>query len=970
MASEIQVSRGSLHARDPKTLLRGELFWVPTNESNNAEAGFRKNTKYPYDGGTLYIGRPSLSEDGTYEAPMPIAGERSYKGLVYRGSITTETSTTDTIFRFVREGDFFVFDNDAVGGIFKTEYDFLKGDILLITNADYEIAPELDNTNNLNIGEAKNIQFIRINNSGGYAKYTYFEGEDMVSKNVQDAINELNHDKLEYKGRIPNDHSVAEVMTSIEDGSGKKLLEKGSLYLVTLDGIKFHGFQNGVETDWVSQKGDFVIWQDDTLQWLLIPSGYTNADEIDFNPNDAVAQQTLAATFGEDGGEHISSTQNLSNVQEALTYLLSHKAMLDSNGKVPLSQLHSTVLGAMQYMGTWDPVNDARGVTNSAYQNDWPDGRVTKEIEGDEEEAYTNNGNKAGDYYIVKTTYNNIQYYDKSTTPTADGNFSRCEELNNGDWIVYAVDPATGIGNWEIIDNSDRISSINFNINGTHASGEAEYAGETVEVSLVGNPKIAASDKLVIWQNDNTMTVAGVRLIDQAKNDPNRDAEDKYLPVYTGNTDTLMRSSIQNYFSELKGGYITQTNSNLVIGTETVSYNQYTYGNIYIMPHKDIVDSVATKENSVIYFATIKNGNVESTSYNTSSLETDIQQLDTARFILPTESSKIIGKLSGVDLISGRLTKSTLNGYIDSTSIEEHMRTTATNLDNSGRQKYSDLDVISIEFHAPVVDVNNIETRHITLGQKVNLNDDLPNGGKFENGTFLTGEVLSEIFAHRSQKSANVTNYLPQNSGVLINDTDWKKDIKGTTGTLPIYGEDDQRDNELEVRKTLIDSKISQLSCSLYESLFNTVTDLGNSTNTLNEDNNVSNTLYSNYSDIDYANELYGGTPDEKGKYHGTEQNIHFNSDTIVGEVAQGPNGSFISTPHSLLVTKSLLLGNKNTNTTHVVPGRTLFPKSSQYRFAKDEVTRPMQDIYIEMPSVSGVLLTDNSRVDGGLFIE
>ena len=74
MASEIQVSRGSLKARGPENLLRGELFWVPTNNSNDATDTYRKDPRFPYDTGTLYIGRPSLSDSNTYEAPIPIAG--------------------------------------------------------------------------------------------------------------------------------------------------------------------------------------------------------------------------------------------------------------------------------------------------------------------------------------------------------------------------------------------------------------------------------------------------------------------------------------------------------------------------------------------------------------------------------------------------------------------------------------------------------------------------------------------------------------------------------------------------------------------------------------------------------------------------------------------------------------------------------------------------------------------------------
>ena len=972
MASEIQVTRGALHAKGPENLLPGELFWVPSNTSNLKDNAYRNDTRFPYDRGTLYIGRPSLGSD-SYEAPIPIAGERAYKGLVFRGFLTTQTEITDEIFTYVREGDFFIFNDDAQGGTFKTVDDFLKGDILLITNADYDIAPDLGD----NVGEAKNVTYTRVNNSGGFAKYTYYTGEDMDATNVEEAINELNLKKLQYKGRIDEDYSYEELMTFQEDDKSKLVM--GSLYHVTKDGLKFTGKNvDGTVCTWTSQKGDFVIWQDDEAEWLLIPSGYTDAKEIDFDPADAVSQQTAFGTFTEDNGEHISSTAALTNLQEAVTYLLSHKAMLDSNGKVPLSQLHDTVLGAMQYMGTWNPINDAQGVNDPNYQNDWPTGRTTSDNATDEESsgsgAASKRNNKNGDYYIVKTLngIKNVQYYDKDSTPVGDV-YSRCEELNSGDWIVYQIDPQTQEASWQVIDNSDAISSLNFIINGTNTSGEADYLDETKEVSIVGNPEMSASDKLVLWQEDNTINIAGVRLVDQSKTDPNRGAEDKYLPVYTGNTDTLQRSSIENFTSAaFNGAYVTRTNSNVIIGDALTSYNEYIYGDIFVRPKLTIKDAANIQENSVIRFEVLTEQG--STAYNSSTLEADANQANGTQIILPDNSAKVVGKLAGCTFIKNRITKVTSRdnntGYIDNSSIEEHMNAQTTD------EFYNDLDISSVEFHAPVVDVNNIETRHITFGQKSNLNSDASNGGSFEDGRFLSSEVLSEIFAHPNQTSSSVTNYLPQHSGILVNDTDLKQDIQGTTGTLPIYGEDDYRDGEAEPRKTLIDSKITQVSNSLFQALFNTESKIGYDTRTLGDSCNVSSTELYDLRDSDYVTQMYDEPVlDENGKVTGyagtgTADNININTDTIIGETAKGTNGYEVTTPHSLMVTKSLILGNSNSNMTHVIPGRSLFPGSSQYRHAKDESNVTIKDVYLEPPPVSGVLLTDNSRIDGGFFVD
>ena len=126
--------------------------------------------------------------------------------------------------------------------------------------------------------------------------------------------------------------------------------------------------------------------------------------------------------------------------------------------------------------------------------------------------------------------------------------------------------------------------------------------------------------------------------------------------------------------------------------------------------------------------------------------------------------------------------------------------------------------------------------------------------------------------------------------------------------------------------------------------------------------------------DKDFVKEVYGDfTYDENNKKvytnTGTPDNVNIKTDTVIGETAIGANGRYIKTPRSLMVTKSLVLGNSNTNSTHIVPGRTLFPGSNQYRYAKDEARLPVKDVYVEMPAVSGVLLTDCSRIDGGLYV-
>ena len=110
----------------------------------------------------------------------------------------------------------------------------------------------------------------------------------------------------------------------------------------------------------------------------------------------------------------------------------------------------------------------------------------------------------------------------------------------------------------------------------------------------------------------------------------------------------------------------------------------------------------------------------------------------------------------------------------------------------------------------------------------------------------------------------------------------------------------------------------------------------------MGEKANVSNDKYFDFTDADFVKEFYGDyIIDENGDRvytnSGTPENVTIKSDTIIGETSIGSNGRYISTPKSLMVTKSLILGNAGTSNTHIIPGRTLFPNSNQYKNAMDE---------------------------------
>ena len=289
MANTSSLSRGSLKKKIESGFAQAELFWEPrTTDIDNKSPDFNK-----WNEGTLWIGRPSLDGSSSAELPIPIAGGRTHNALVYRGTLSTEASILDDIFEHARVGDWYVFTADAVAGTSTTkEYtfhkidDFRKGDVLVIVDVGGRTNIDIDTGR---IIDQSLIKYYRLNNSGGYADDVYFR--ESVTKNfyqwqannVEGALKETQIEKLQYIRTI----------SSAADIPATPIV--GGLYLVIANDIEFNT-SRGSNT-FICNKGDFVYWTADTLYeddaaeyktyntdyyWHLIPSGYTNADEIDY----------------------------------------------------------------------------------------------------------------------------------------------------------------------------------------------------------------------------------------------------------------------------------------------------------------------------------------------------------------------------------------------------------------------------------------------------------------------------------------------------------------------------------------------------------------------------------------------------------------------------------------------------------------------------------------------------------------
>ena len=119
-------------------------------------------------------------------------------------------------------------------------------------------------------------------------------------------------------------------------------------------------------------------------------------------------------------------TATLSNETTWGSYSISDFAKL-SGGKISVSVIPDSVLGQLEYIGTWN------ATTGKAVSD-------TRPLEGGVIRAY-----RKGDYYIVKTAGTKLP--DATTITELDG-------LQIGDWIVYNGTT------WDKIDNTDYIKSV------------------------------------------------------------------------------------------------------------------------------------------------------------------------------------------------------------------------------------------------------------------------------------------------------------------------------------------------------------------------------------------------------------------------------------------------------------------------------------------------------------------------------
>lgn len=989
MAAKLQVARGDLTGKQSqKPLVPAELFWqARTTDENNKNDEFSK-----WDEGTLFIGRPSLNIKKTGESPIPIAGARTYFSVVSRGYLSTQSSIADETFKHAMVGDLYIWSNDAVEGTFHNVDDFRKDDLLLILSiGENNTSPETGEIYNQSL-----IKYKRINSSGGYADDVYFtqDGKEDGTKwpgfnatNVQDALLEIKEAKLDYQGTIGTNAQIP------AQGA------LGGLYFITADQLTFN---TGTDKEFSPDKGDFVVWsQEDvtdasTGYWIQIPSGYTNADEIDYYDHDDDKDYYISQLFSTFTDDHKNLFKVSSdNVKDMLDFLMAQKAQLDEQGKIPLSQLHDTVLGSLQFRGVWNPlkadiviedvldtINCKQYVKDSAVDTVVNPLPALKAYSDGDTTGYSYQGLNDGDYYVIQCQDDviNLQY-----------NFNGVElELNTGDWIVWqssqVLDTSSdgtinATGFWSKIDNTERLSAIQYKIDVNNKNNF--FVTHTVDESiltLVGTPRLVGQNKIGLENlGNNTVAITGRGLIDQLEYEnplPNfltrydndtGTVKNSFIEEVGGTYDSLPNNQRTDHFKDITTDNQTIVHSNFQIGALNEVRHQKNFGDITLTPHITATLDEITWDKSIVKFevdaagkdGVIKRrtvGLIPANGENTYGVTEDISDV-TTNIILPEHTSTLIGKLAGVEFEETRILKSTAEGYAESTSIEEHTNAT------DSTSNYHDSVHNIVEFHSQVTTpiTNAFEYYfgdwNTTEEGAIYNNDDIGSDGKLTRkwtDTFFSARLVKNT----SQIKSNITVMLPTQSGTLITE-EFTKNLMGQDGDtyLTMFGVTKTLDTGNKVN-VLQKSPLRQIQNALRYRLLASKT----ARSTVESEAETQKTVAAITADT-YAAAKDDGT--FKPTIDVAVADTVVENDLVAGVF--NDDGS-LKEKKSIAATKSIILSDPDYGTATLAPARNNFPSAEQYFDpVTGEATLPV-DVVVDAPNESGVMLTSNSVISGGVW--
>ena len=328
---------------------------------------------------------------------------------------------------------------------------------------------------------------------------------------VQTALDTLFNEKMEYIGSF-NEITITSTddLTEADNYTPATAADKAwaiiakQKQLLMGQSLVYSGPTSKVTTvdgDVVLRTNTMIVNNAGTI--YTIPLGASEARDIAFAPSGELKSDESVPTFTTtqaDGTKVTLTHDQIATVQHALDFLHQNKADLNSNGKLPLSQMPSTMIGALQYIGTVQIGNDVTTLTVeelAALMRTAKEGGDSWETDTDSKEgnkkanAYDNLD--SGDYVIVSIPL--------ATTEGEDHPLSRQISITDGAKTLFTISN----GDHVIVNKADESGYV-FDHLDTSAAVDAVNA-------IIGSVNIVDKERVVTkgFEADGTKTTEEIQ---------------------------------------------------------------------------------------------------------------------------------------------------------------------------------------------------------------------------------------------------------------------------------------------------------------------------------------------------------------------------------------------------------------------------------------------------------------------------
>lgn len=293
-----------------------------------------------------------------------------------------------------------------------------------------------------------NGAWYRINNGGGSANETSFDNSNTNylpgTTTVQEALVDIDRHKLGFGGVLDTSADGLNLNNlTYADIFGLPNVKAGYYYVLN----KTVKVVNGSETI-TFEEGDYIAVTSDVLtndaaltaddcNFVKIPGGTHNSEKINYTAGER--DDSAGVLYSDDDtDENAIKDSSIKTVKDGLDQLFKSKADLDHQGKVPLKQLPDTIIGAMEFQGSFVLGQDVTEFTLPTQTEKSSNDDDTSTLVKEEDLV-------KGDYW----TYSGPRL----ALPTEVESSTRF--INSGDNLVY-----NGDGKWGVIDNTSPITGI------------------------------------------------------------------------------------------------------------------------------------------------------------------------------------------------------------------------------------------------------------------------------------------------------------------------------------------------------------------------------------------------------------------------------------------------------------------------------------------------------------------------------